>query len=75
MFFFYLQHLHLKETVVFFLILKHVKLEIHNEAVSFNFTGRFDKRPMKFFRGDSFDKSLRNLRSMLKNEKLEGNIS
>ncbi|CAG2198993.1 unnamed protein product [Mytilus edulis] len=26
---------------------------------------------MKFFWGDSFDKSLRNLRSMLKNEKLE----
>ncbi|XP_076103272.1 uncharacterized protein LOC143072293 isoform X2 [Mytilus galloprovincialis] len=33
---------------------------------------RYEKKPIKFFWGDSFQRSLENLRSLLQNEKLEG---
>lgn len=40
----------------------------------FSSTVRFEKRPIKFFWGDDFDKCVMNLRSLLKDEQLEGNM-
>ncbi|XP_052065878.1 uncharacterized protein LOC127705591 [Mytilus californianus] len=37
-----------------------------------NVTLRFEKRPIKFYWGENFDRCLKDLRSLLKDEKLEG---